>query len=143
MAGSVSPSEARPRSPTAAFGLSLVPGSLIHGIGHRYAGRHRTAGRLFLAEIFGLALMSMDHPTGDITKRISDQEGSTQSGGDLQSLGRVLFFGSWLYDISASPDAVRRINRRRAQEGLELGFQPVQEGRRLSFNPRASYSVVF
>lgn len=134
---------ARPRSPSAAFGLSLVPGALLHGSGHYYAGERRTAGILFLTEVFGVALMNMNHPRADVDQLIGNRERESQDDGDLQALGRVLFFGSWLYDVAASPDAVRRHNRRQAQQGLELGFQPVQEGRRLSFNPRASYSVTF
>jgi hypothetical protein len=131
------------RNPSAAFGLALLPGALVHGAGNYYAGERKTGGILFLSEVFGLALMNLSHPSGDPEQRLGDRDRATRSDGGLQTVGRVLFVGSWLYDLASASDAARRRNRRRVREGLELGFEPAAEGRRTSFNPRARYSVRF
>lgn len=133
----------RRKSPAAAFGIAAVPGALIHGAGNYYAGNRRTGALLFLGEIFGLALMSLDHPGQGLDQRIGSRERDTQQGGSLAGLGRLLFFGSWLYDMGSAPDAARRTNRRRAEAGLEFGFAPDPAGPRSSFNPRAAYTVRF
>lgn len=131
------------KNPSAAFGLALVPGALVHGVGNHYAGERKTGTILFLTEIFGLALMNLDHPDNGVDQQIGNREGSRRGDGSTQALGRALFVGSWLYDLASAPDAARRRNRRRVQQGLEVGFEPVDEGHRTSFNPRARYSVRF
>ena len=138
----VAPASARKR-PTTAFLLSAFPGALVHGSGNYYAGERKTAAILFLTELFGVALLSLDHPSGDVGQRIGERRSSTLSDDDLNNLGQLLFFGSWLYDLGSSPDAARRHNDRLLRKGFEIGFEPVPEGRRTSFNPRASYTVDF
>lgn len=134
---------ARPPNPSAAFALSLGPGALVHGLGHYYAGERRTAGLLFLTELAGLALMNLNHPEGPLEQVVGATNRRSLDKADLAPLGRVLFFGSWLYDLAKSPDAARRRRRQRVQQGFQLGLEPVAEGPRTSFNPRASYTVAF
>lgn len=132
-------------TPQTAFLLALGPGALFHGLGNRYAGERKTANLLFVTELFGLALLAMDHPKGSLDGQVGDEPSRTLSGGELETLGRVLFFGSWLYDLASAPDAARRHRARRARQGLELQLEPRPDpvGGRVSFNPRAAYTVRF
>ncbi len=137
------PARAEDRSPTTAFLLSAGPGLVVHGLGHYYAGDRRTGGILLMSEIFGLALMNLNHPGSSVGRRITDRDEVGLRSGNLDAVGRVLFFGSWLYDLAKSGDAVRARNRRRQTQGFELGLDPVPEGERVSWNPRARYTVRF
>lgn len=130
----------RRKSPAAALGIAAVPGALLHGAGNYYAGDRRTGAILFLSEVFGLALMNLDHRPQEIGQSIGDRDGSD---GTLQGLGRVLFFGSWLYDMGSAPEAARKANRRRYEGGFELGLEPPAPQGGSSFNPRAAYTVRF
>lgn len=130
----------RRKNPAAALGLAAIPGAFVHGAGNYYAGDRRTAAVLFLSEIFGLALMSLDHRTQEIGQRIGNRDGGD---GSLQGVGRVLFFGSWLYDMGSAPEAARKANRRRYEQGFELGLDPPSPQGGSAFNPRAAYTVRF
>ena len=130
----------RRKSPAAAFGLAAVPGAIFHGAGNYYAGDRRTGAILFLSEVFGLALMSLDHRPQEVGQRIGNRDGGD---GTLQGVGRVLFFGSWLYDMGSAPETARETNRRRYEKGFELGLDPPDPRGGSSFNPRAAYTVRF
>lgn len=136
------PAQAK-KDPTKAFLISAVPGALFHGAGNYYAGRKRTAGKLFLAELFGLALMGFDHPSGGIDQQIGDRDRDGASKGQLQNVGRVLFFGSWLFDLATSPEGARRRNAQAAREGLTFELEPAVTSQGFSFNPKARYRVRF
>lgn len=122
--------------------MAAVPGAIFHGAGHWYAGDKKTGRILLLSELFGLALMSFDRTSGSVTQRIGNRE-EERGGGGVSAIGRVLFFGSWLYDLGAAGDAARKTNRKRLRQGLEVQLVPEPEGRRVSFNPRARYTVRF
>ncbi len=89
------------RSPTTAFVIALVPGALLHGAGHAYAGDLQTARWLALSEAAGYAAMFTSHARG------ASPGGRTEGGAIVYSIGASLFFGSWLYDILAAPSAAR------------------------------------
>lgn len=99
----VTAATARPdtRSPSMAFAVAAVPGSLVHGLGNYYAGERKTAGILFTMEMFGIGLFLVDHEHTD-----------RATGGGTALIGGALFVGSWLYDVMSAPEAAERHNRR-------------------------------
>lgn len=116
---------ASPRSPTAAFVIALVPGAVLHGAGHLYAGDTRMGEWLALTEAAGYAAMFTSHARGaDVGDRAI-----------TYGLGAGLFFGSWLYDILAAPGAVRARNAMREAQAAsarwELTTVPSRDGVRL------------
>ena len=105
-AGEIKP--AKLKSPTKAFVIALVPGSVVHGAGYFYAGKTKTALGVFGAEILGAGMayvgalgMSLTSDTGGKT---------TGAGGVLFIFGLGLFTGSWIYDVIGSPFAVKNEN---------------------------------
>ncbi len=89
------------RTPAAALAIAIVPGAIVHGAGHLYAGDVRTARWLALSEAAGYAAMFTSHARG------ADRGDDTHGGAIVYGVGAGLFFGSWLYDILAAPTAVR------------------------------------
>jgi hypothetical protein len=94
------------KSPWIAFGIALVPGAIGHGLGHFYAGKNRTAGLLFGAEVAGGFLLYISS--------LSAFGGPPyQNETDLMALtGIILFAGSWVYDVIGSPIAVKKKNQK-------------------------------
>lgn len=103
--------EAKPiklKSPTTALIIAIVPGSVVHGAGHFYAGKTRTAIGLFGAGIVGAGLTL----TGALENIFEGMEGSENNDGADAALiiGLGLFAGSWIYDIIGAPHAVKNQN---------------------------------
>ena len=103
--------EAKPiklKSPTTALIIAIVPGSVVHGAGHFYAGKTRTAIGLFGAGIVGAGLTL----TGALENIFEGMEGSENKDGADAALiiGLGLFAGSWIYDIIGAPHAVKNQN---------------------------------
>jgi hypothetical protein len=96
------------KSPTTALVIALVPGSVVHGAGHFYAGKTGTALGLFGAEIVGTGLIY----AVVIGRIFEGMEGSEKRGGEDAALiiGLGLFAGSWVYDVVASPLVVKKQN---------------------------------
>ena len=86
-------------SPATAFLIALVPGAVLHGAGHLYAGDLDTAKWLALSEAAGYAAMFTSHARGD------DKGDGSSGGAVLYGVGAGLFFGSWLYDVLEAPGA--------------------------------------
>jgi len=80
------------KSPTTALVIALVPGSVVHGAGHFYAGKTGTALGLFGAEIIGAGLIY----AGVLGSIFEGMEGSENRGGEDAALivGLSLFAGS-------------------------------------------------
>jgi len=99
---------AKLKSPTTALVIALVPGSVVHGAGHFYAGKTGIALGLFGAEIVGTGLIY----AGVIGSIFEGMEGSEKRGGEDAALiiGLGLFVGSWVYDVVASPLVVKNQN---------------------------------
>lgn len=94
------------KSPSAAIFLALVPGFIIHGLGHYYAGYPRTGNVLLITEgssfvffflAFGLAL---------------DDSDSIDTAGVLAVGAFFGFLGSWAYDIIGAPLVIRKNNKK-------------------------------
>jgi hypothetical protein len=96
------------KSPTTALVIALVPGSVVHGAGHFYAGKTKTAFVLFGAEIIGAGMAFLG---GAVSSAPHDTGGESGSGGDaVLILGLGLFVGSWMYDVMQSPLVVKNQN---------------------------------
>lgn len=94
------------KSPGAALFLALVPGSLVHGVGHFYAGHRRTGTILVIAEGLSIAMAS-----AAFVMAFGDSE--SQEASIIFGYGGIFgFTGSWAYDVIAAPLVVRRDNKK-------------------------------
>ena len=76
--------------------IALVPGFLLHGLGHYYVGEHDTGLDLLLAQGLGLGLIAASMALGNLT-RDSGESGAPRR--LLMHSGILLFAGSWTADI--------------------------------------------
>lgn len=111
------------KDPFRAFVYALVPGAVVHGAGHFYAGKTGTGLVLLGSELAGATLLL-------VSVGMSWEEGSqTLESFPVAFAGGALFFGSWIYDMIGAPLAVQRENR-----GALQGKRPVlglrSQGRR-------------
>jgi hypothetical protein len=100
---------------------AAIPGFVVHGAGHFYAGKTKTGLLLLGTEVLSLAFLVV----GALA-----EFGQSESGGKADVdpglffvSGTVLFYGSWLYDLFASPGAVKKRNEellRNRDAGVEL-----------------------
>ena len=97
------------KSPTAAFLIALVPGSVVHGAGHFYAAKPKTGFVLLGSEIVGIGLFM-----GGALSGFAGNEGNDR----LETIGFVgfsLFIVSWLYDMINAPLEVKKQNQKLLQ----------------------------
>lgn len=87
------------KSAGVALALAIMPGVLIHGLGHAYLGDRTTSGNLFMAELISIPLVVM----GEHAK--SGHETST-----LSAFGGTVFAITWLYDIIGAPVKAQKLN---------------------------------
>ncbi|UCB52241.1 MAG: hypothetical protein JSV10_09685 [Candidatus Zixiibacteriota bacterium] len=124
------------KSPTVAFLHAVIPGSIVHGAGHFYAGHDSTGWGLLITEIIGIGFVA----TGWVAEYISE----SQNWSDLwilalwrYRLGVMFFLVTWFYDVSEAPKAAEEHN------GMLLGKQ--KRGLGLEFdqqNDRANFRLV-
>ena len=95
----------RPKEPYKAFLYALVPGAVLHGAGHFYAGKTGTGFLLVGSELVGATLAIAGSGKG--------WGGGYRTTGEvaMELVGGALFFGSWIYDMVGAPLAVHRENR--------------------------------
>jgi hypothetical protein len=114
------------KSPYMAIFYSVVPGIIVHGSGHFYAGKTNTGYLLLGTEAAGLLFLYLgfEEALGG---------SSYQNDADIMGwTGLALFSGSWLYDVIGSPIAVQKQNQKLFKgENTELRFQPKDSGLRL------------
>lgn len=103
-----------------AFGIALVPGAIIHGAGHFYAGKIGTGFVLLGCEFVGTGLIG-GGMISLIEKGIIKGE-SGEPGVMMMEAGLVLFAGSWIYDIIGSPIVVMKTNKDLLQ-GKHIGLK--------------------
>jgi hypothetical protein len=95
------------KNPWIALGIALVPGSIVHGAGHFYAGRIGTGFVLLGSELVGTGLIGVG-----LIRGIGTITGEPREGWVIElEVGLVLFVGSWIYDVVASPFAVMKRNQ--------------------------------
>jgi hypothetical protein len=100
----------RLRDPNYAIFVALVPGAVVHGAGHFYAGKPWTGLILFGSELAGFGLSYF----GALTA-MGDGEYS-QGGAVAVGTGMILFFGSWVYDAVFAPLSIKRKNEELLRE---------------------------
>ena len=106
---------------------AIIPGIVIHGAGHFYAGKHRTAAILFSSGLIGASSAFM----GAFTSY--DRNAPTNTGYVLIITGAALFIGSWTYDLFGAPIAVNNQNQILMQrKNTEMKFQLKDSGLRLA-----------
>lgn len=120
------------KDPRLAVFYSFIPGIVIHGAGHFYAGKLGTGLLLFGSEIVGEGLFLLG-AIGVGVSQIDNPDSTWQTGYVLMTTGSVLFLGSWVYDIIGSPLAVQKRNRELLKRtNTELKFQLKDRGLRLA-----------
>lgn len=99
----------RAKEPLKAFLYALVPGAVVHGAGHFYAGKTGTGAVLLGSELAGAILMY-------VSIGMSWGHGSTTvEAFPVAFAGVALFLGSWIYDMGGAPLAVHKENQRLLQ----------------------------
>ncbi len=116
------------KSPYTAAFYSVIPGVLVHGSGHFYAGKEGTGSALLGLEAAGVLLLYF----GSLS---AFQGSSHQNDTDAMGyMGLALFAGSWVYDMVGSPIAVVRRNRYiKETEGTQYDFKREPRELRLTF----------
>lgn len=106
------------KSPYMAIFYSVIPGVVIHGSGHIYAGKLSTGLLLFGSEVVGVGVIFFGSLSGM-------DSGVPMGGGDNAIfIGTALFLCSWIYDIVESPVVVIKQNQKLLQgKNAQLKFQ--------------------
>ena len=108
------------KNPNTALFYAAVPGFIVRGAGHFYAGKTVTGAILLSIDIasFGLAYCSMVRGLGEMESGDSDTP-------ELLAFGAVtLFIGSWIYDLIFAPLSVVHQNERILQRKADnLSFK--------------------
>jgi len=98
------------KNPNLALAYAVIPGFIVHGAGHFYAGRRTTGIVLLASELVGCTFFTV----GALDQAVSQLEGAHSSDGvsgeGLVVIGAILFVGSWTYDIIGAPLAVQKYN---------------------------------
>jgi len=98
------------KDPYKAFVYALVPGIVVHGIGHFYAKENTTGWILVGTEVLSLGILTyaagvgLGETIGGKSDTINDDVAAI--------LDFTLFAGTWLYDLIDSPLAVQGYNRK-------------------------------
>jgi TM2 domain-containing membrane protein YozV len=97
------------KEPYKAFLYALVPGAVVRGAGHLYAGKTGTGAVLLGSELAGATLLyvSLGMSAGSRTV--------TAEAFPVAFAGVALFLGSWIYDMGGAPLAVQKENQRLLQ----------------------------
>jgi TM2 domain-containing membrane protein YozV len=110
----------KPKSLWIALGIALVPGTVVHGAGHFYAGRIKTGFLLLGTEVVGASLVGV----GAIAGFAEVMGGESTLDAELWVFGGlILFVGSWVYDVVGSPIVVMKTNKdqlQRKHSGLKI-----------------------
>lgn len=116
------------KDPNKAFLYAVVPGIVVHGAGHFYAGETTTGWVLVAGEVVSLSLAAYAIGVG-----IGESTNGSTSNSNAEIVGifaGTLFIATWLYDIVGAPVAVQRENQkllRPENVGLKLHFDPSRE----------------
>ncbi|MGB2769226.1 MAG: hypothetical protein WBC88_05830 [Candidatus Zixiibacteriota bacterium] len=97
------------KDPGVALLYALVPGLVVHGAGHFYAGEKAAGWVLASGEILSLCLIGYAVGVG-----AGESKSGTTSNGNRELIGVFgggLFVGTWIYDVIGAPLAVQRENR--------------------------------
>lgn len=121
------------KSPYTAVFLSVIPGILVHGSGHFYAGKTKIGYWLLGAEAAGIGIMFLGAMGGYAASESGDT-GAGENADFLALAGLLLFVGSWVYDVVDSPIAVQKHNQKLIQgKNTELKLQFKDKDLRVAF----------
>jgi hypothetical protein len=87
------------KSAGVALALAIMPGVLIHGLGHAYLGDRKTFGRLFMPELICIPVVVM-----------TEHAKSGHETSPVSVLAGVVFAGTWLYDVIGAPIKAHKLN---------------------------------
>jgi hypothetical protein len=129
-ASPVVPASAPVLDPGVASTLAIVPGFLVHGSGHFYAGRPGTGALLLAAEVGSLYLTYLGVQDIQAASQNADPADPDYTGDTSQlsrgvgyaAVGIVIFLGSWLYDLAGAPIAVQEQEAKRKQASQTQGM---------------------
>jgi hypothetical protein len=119
--GVQSPDSLKLKDPNMALFYAVIPGIVLHGSGHMYAGKTPTAIVLFGCELLGAGVAMMG--------ALSQIDGPNETGQNTVLIGSLVFWGTWIYDLIGSPMAVNSQNRKlldQKKAGLELRTRDAQ-----------------
>ena len=106
------------KDPNKAIFYAFIPGIIVHGAGHFYAGERTTGFLLLGSELVGATLILGGTSTG------WGRSSPTRKGFTVALIGGTLFFGSWIYDIVKSPLVVQKQNQKLLQANhTQLKFE--------------------
>jgi len=102
------------KDPDMAIFYAFIPGIVIHGSGHFYAGKTKTGFWLLGAEVVGAYLV--------FTAALAELPGGEYDPDDelWGFAGLLLFVGSWVYDVVKSPIVVKKQNKELLQKRQSL-----------------------
>lgn len=117
----------RLKDPNKAILYAAVPGFVVHGAGHFYAGKTKTGLVLLGTEVLSFAFLAV----GALA-----EFGQSESGGKADVdprlffvSGTALFYGSWLYDLFASPGEVKKRNEELLKtKNMNIHFELKEQG---------------
>jgi hypothetical protein len=112
----------RLKDPAMALFYSVIPGLVVHGSGHFYAGKRKTGFLLLGIELLSFAIL-VDAAMLDWAE---SETGAKQwiDPGVPYVIGTVLFWGSWLYDLFRSPVEVKKRNEELLRSGnIDIEFE--------------------
>ena len=110
------------RDPRMAVLYAIMPGMLVHGSGHFYAGEKTTGWVLVAGEVLSLAMLTYSIGVG-IGK---STDGATSNGSSevVGVVGVALLMGTWIYDVIGAPLAVEKQNQTlRGKKSANLKFE--------------------
>jgi hypothetical protein len=114
----------RLKDPNKALLYAAIPGFVVHGAGHFYAGKTKTGLLLLGTELVAFAFLVQSA----LLDWAEAESGAKQPVDPVVPLaiGTVLFYGCWLYDLFASPGEVKKRNEellKTANMDIELGLK--------------------
>ena len=112
------------KNPNTALFYAAVPGFIVHGAGHFYAGKSETGIILFTTGVIGGVMIASGAINTGWAEGWSTTESSERKGQALLITGGVLFLGSWLYDMIGAPLSISNKNEKilEKQRGLKFSI---------------------
>lgn len=107
------PDTLRLKNPNIALLIAILPGSVVHGAGHFYAGKPLTGVALLGLEIIGTGLVFFGAVEGLGEAMEGGSKGNPEG---TMLIGLSLFLFSWIYDIIGVPLTIARENERILQK---------------------------
>ncbi|MGB2696486.1 MAG: hypothetical protein WBD28_01345 [Candidatus Zixiibacteriota bacterium] len=107
------------KDPKEALFYAIVPGFVVHGAGHFYAGETKTGIALLATE-----LMSFGFYVVAVLEGLGKTESREDHSGAYAATAVVLFMGSWGFDIFRAPKMVMKQNQElQKKQGLNLKLE--------------------